>query len=176
MEDIVEKAKAGDKAAFISIFDPEFRKEMYALAEFKLSNAEDAKDAIQDTILEAYKSIKSVKDNSKVKHWIMKVLVSKCNNIFRRNKKYEELTNEKTEDLYANDCIEDVNTRVDLGAMMYFLDSKSRDIMFLVYIGYTSKKISEILDMRESTVRCKIKRAKEKLRRKYGEVGYNEKE
>jgi RNA polymerase sigma-70 factor (ECF subfamily) len=45
------------------------------------------------------------------------------------------------------------------------LSAEERDIMILYYSeGYNSKEIGEILGLKDSTVRSKIKRATEKLR------------
>ena len=45
------------------------------------------------------------------------------------------------------------------------LSAEERDIMILFYSeGYNSKEIGEILGLKDSTVRSKIKRATEKLR------------
>lgn len=167
-ENIVQKAKNGDREAFAKIFNNEFRQEMYVIAKLKLNNSEDAKDAIQETILEAFKSISQVRDEDKVTHWIMKVLVNKCNNIFRYNRRFEVLTGGNSEDIEANDEFIHINRQVDLFNMLEVLDTQSRQIIFLHYRGYSSKEISIIMKTNESTIRSKIKRAKARIKGKYG--------
>ena len=50
-KELIKKARKGDKQAFSLIFNEDYRKELYILAKSKLGNDEDAKDAVQDTVL-----------------------------------------------------------------------------------------------------------------------------
>ena len=83
-KEFIKKARKGDKEVFALIFDDEYRKEMYIYAKSKLKNNEDAKDAVQSTILEAYESIQNLRDDEKFKAWIRKILINKCRDIYRQ--------------------------------------------------------------------------------------------
>ena len=59
----------------------------------------------------------------------------------------------------------DRSEKISLVNALKKLSGEERDIMILYYSsGYNSKEIGEILGLKDSTVRSKIKRATEKLR------------
>lgn len=62
MELLIKKAQNGDKEAFISIIN-EHLQMMYKVAKTRLTSEEDIGDAIQETILSAYKSINANMEN-----------------------------------------------------------------------------------------------------------------
>ena len=71
MEELVVKAKKGDKEAFTQIVLI-LKEDLYKIAKTRITNEADIEDAIQETMIEAYKSIKKIKDVSKIKQWIIK--------------------------------------------------------------------------------------------------------
>ena len=58
MEELVVKAKKGDKEAFTQIVLI-LKEDLYKIAKTRITNEADIEDAIQETMIEAYKSIKS---------------------------------------------------------------------------------------------------------------------
>ena len=60
MEELVKKAKIGDKDAFSTLILL-LEKDLYKIAKMRLKDDEDVYDAVQETILIAFKSIKKLK-------------------------------------------------------------------------------------------------------------------
>ena len=59
-----------------------------------LKNDDDVCDAIQETLVSAYKNLKSLREPQYFSSWIIKILINKCYDILRKNKKIKYL-NEK---------------------------------------------------------------------------------
>lgn len=168
-EEIFNRAKLGNREAFAQIFTKDLQKEMYVIAKVRLNNDDDCKDAIQETILELYKSIRNIKDFRKLRPWILKVLINKCNNIFRYNHKFETYESGDPRHLEADDQIENINNSVDLYTLLDCLDSVEKQLIILYYIKqYTAGDISDMLDLNEDSIRTKIKRAIAKIRKRKG--------
>ncbi|MBO5476620.1 MAG: RNA polymerase sigma factor [Clostridia bacterium] len=166
-KEIVERAKQGDMNAFALIFNEDYIKELYVVAKLKLNNDDDAKDAIQETVLETFRNLNKIKFVNKLKPWILKVLMNKCNNIFRHNHRFETIEGKDSTDLEIEDEFTNINNKVDLFDMLGSLEIDDRHMVFLYYRGYTSKEISSIMKVNENTVRTRIKRAFERIKRKY---------
>ena len=149
----------------------EYQDTLYRVAKSRLNNEDDVCDAVQNTLISAYKSIENLRDIKNFKSWILKILINKCNDFYiipeRRNISIEELENKDT--LKTVDFSE--NFEID-----YLIKHLSKDeqlILTLYYAeGYNEKEISKLLKMNYATVRVKIKRAKEKiaLKLKKGEI------
>lgn len=80
MEELIKKAQNGDKDAFTSII-LDMNDELYKIARTRLNDENDIFDAIQETMISSYKSIKKLKDTKCFKSWLIKILINKCNDI-----------------------------------------------------------------------------------------------
>ncbi len=117
-------------------------------------------DAIQDTILDAFEHIGTLRKAEYFKTWVMRILINNCTRTYRRNK--------KSVTLKENVEIEGYDTGradVEFKEMLMSLPEDSRTI-FQLYFGeqFTTKEIAEILSLKENTVKSRIHRGKEQLR------------
>ena len=165
MEDEVQKAKNGDKNSF-EIIIKLMEKKLYLIAKSRLKKEEDICDAVQETILQVYKELKKLKHIEKFEAWMIKILINNCNSIINSKYKYN-IYYEDTE--YENYLITDndydnVNADISFSNLISILDLDEKTIVILYYYNkYTTKQISEILNINESTIRSKIMRAKKKI-------------
>lgn len=175
MELLIKKAQNGDKEAFISIIN-EHLQMMYKVAKTRLTSEEDIGDAIQETILSAYKSICVLKNTSYFKTWLIKILINKCNDIISKNKKviyvedyYESIENEDS--LEDKDSIEE---NIVFNETLNSLDESYKTVIVLYYVsGFNTREISEILKEKEGTIKSRLSRARQKLKEIYLK-SYNE--
>lgn len=61
----VEKAKVGNKTAFENLYSAVYR-DLYKFAFYTIGNSEQAKDAVSETFLDAYKGIGKLKNTDKI--------------------------------------------------------------------------------------------------------------
>lgn len=163
MEELIEKAKNKDKEAFTELI-LDMQKELYCIAKMKLQNEEDICDIIQETMLSAFKDINKLKENKYFKTWIIKILINKCNKMYRKQRWMSLEENES----YNYIVQEDKNDKIDFDILIKDLSNQEKTIMTLYYyLGYTTKEISKILNIREGTIRSKISRAKIKIKNQY---------
>lgn len=81
MEELIEKAQKGDKQAFTQAILL-IKNNLYKIAKMRTSDEEAIKDIMQETMLDAYKYIKKLKEPSKFKAWIAKILINNCNKYY----------------------------------------------------------------------------------------------
>lgn len=168
MEELVAKAKEKDENAFSELIKT-IEKELYLIARTKLNNNEDIGDAIQETILKGYKNIKKLKNNSAFKAWMIKILINECNSLYRK-KEYTISYEEKEMEMYVS--TEENNKDLEFEFLIKDLNNEEKLILTMYYYSkYTTKEISKILKIKESTIKSKIFRAKEKLRKKIMKEG-----
>lgn len=177
MEELVQKAKNGNTYAFTELI-LNIKNDLYRIAKTRLNDDNDINDAIQETMLNAYKNITKLKENSYFKSWIIKILINECNKIYKskyRNKDiYEKLMNEKTESNNVDCNIQTVNSNIDFELLINNLDYEEKLIVTLFYnSNYSSKEISDILKMNINTVKSKLLRAKQKIKNEYKGGVYN---
>ena len=89
-EELIIKAKSGEVRAFTDLIHS-IENDLYRIAKTRLDNDDDICDAIQETMINAYKHLKKLKDNSHFKSWIIKILINECNKIYKTKKRKEKL-------------------------------------------------------------------------------------
>lgn len=177
MNDLVESAKKGDKEAFTSLIQT-IQYDLYRIAQARLNDDYDINDAIQNTMINAYKHVKKLKDNTMFKSWVIKILINECNQIYASKKKKIELFN-KLENNSINNVEENpfnkINSKIDFELILKNLNYKEKLIITLYYnSGYSCGEISDILGMKRNTVKSILTRTKEKIKKIYDKGGiYN---
>jgi RNA polymerase sigma-70 factor, ECF subfamily len=79
---LLTRLRAGDAQAFEALVR-QYNARMLAVARRYLQQPEDCADAVQDTLLAAYRSIASFKGNSTLWTWLYRILVNACITIRR---------------------------------------------------------------------------------------------
>ena len=162
-KELIKKAKKGDKSAFEQVI-LYYQNDLYKIAKTRLSENADIDDAIQETIISAYQSIHNLINISKIKSWLITILINKCNHIYKNKQNnthvsYEDIEAEK---YYSSSTTFDSN--LEFENLMNILNNDEKTIFVLYYSeGYKTKEIAKILQMNESTVRNKILRGKRKI-------------
>ena len=155
----IKLAKEGSSEAFARLYATVY-KDMYHIALYSLHNPHDASDVVSDAVLDAFCSIDKLKNADKFKGWIMTILYAK---IKRKQREYFAPSDELDENLPVTDDFS--YDSVELNEALNRLDVDSKLLLSMSVIGgYSSSEISEICDIKASTVRSKLTRIKEKLR------------
>lgn len=175
LEELIKEAKFGDKNSFTQIVLA-LEDELYKIAKTRLSCEADIDDAIQETMIQAYYSIKQLKNIECFKTWIIKILINKCNKIYRKRKKnnisYEELLIEPLSETSAQ---EQIDSNMNFNMLLKVLNYNERIAIVLYYgEGYTTKQISKILKTGENTIKSRIARSKSKIKDYYKGGNFNE--
>lgn len=122
-----------------------------------------AEDAVQDTFIKVYQHYVTFRGNSSEKTWIMRIAINVCKN-YLRSSWWKRI--DYTAALDQIPAAEAVQLEDDsLLVMIMSLPAKYREVILLYY--YQELKIREIavvLQLKESTVSVRLKRAREKLR------------
>lgn len=168
MERLVKKAQRGDAEAFIALME-ENKETLKRVALSYLKNEEDVADAIQETILNAYEHLGELKKVAFFRTWLVRILINNCTKLYRKNKEHENY--EYTpEELATGNRPEEFS--VAFVSNLEFLDllrtlSEENRTIFQLYFGeqFTTAEISEILQIKENTVKSRIRRGKEQLRK-----------
>lgn len=171
MEELVEKSKKGDNQAFSELIIS-IENELYKIARTRLRNEEDIKEAVQETIMKSYSSLKKLRDSKFFKTWIIRILINECNNIYKRTKKnnFEEYD----ENTIKVESVNELNTKIDNLDFFILIDNLNyaeRIVLTLFYLEeFSTREIAKILKEPEATIRTRLSRARNKLK-KYMEGG-----
>ncbi len=161
--DCVSKAVSGDADAFAELYSLVY-KDLYHIALCNLRNSHDAADVVSDTVLDAFASIKRLKDETAFKAWIVKILTVKI------KKKQAEYIKSRTNTVEMPEEIEqkdesDSFSGLEIMEQVGRLGENERLVFSLSIIGgYSGEEISKLTGINSSTVRSHLHRARERLK------------
>jgi len=163
MEWLVQKAKGKNPDAFVQLMESQM-KNMYKIAWSYLKNDDDVADAIQDTILTCYEKLDTLEKNRYFKTWMTRILINKCNAMLLNRKKTIPLEEAPGEhEVWHSDY-----SNLEWHELLSLLEEKYRIVVILYYVeGFKIKEISQILEVKESTIQSRLARAREKIAREY---------
>ncbi len=162
MENLIKKAKKGDEEAFFNLMEIN-KISLYKAGRAILNNDEDVADAIQETVIAAYRNIKSLKNDSYFKTWLTKILINKCKDIISKNKETVIL-----DDYVEEGYVQEFLSKFEIEDMLNDLSKEQKLVVSLYYISqFNTREISEILKEPEGTIKSRISRAKIKLRQSF---------
>jgi len=176
-EQLVELALTENPDAFGEIVK-RWERKMFALCFGMLAREDEAKDAVQETFIAAYRNLKNFRGDSKVSSWLHRIAVNQCLTTKRRQKTRSEsflddeenvedrvfvapsrqmpsLTSEQNEKLFF------------VRQAVYSLSVDLRQIIVMKeFEEMTFQEIAETLELPLSTVKSRLYTALKQLRMK----------
>lgn len=134
---------------------------MYYVAKSILGNDEDCVDAIQNAILGAFSSLKTLRNDKHFKTWLTRILINECYSIIRKNKKMVSYDEYMDMDM-PDSSVEYSEVYMEIQA----LEEKYRVPFVLHYVeGFSLKEISVMLGSSEASIKMRLMRGRNILKK-----------
>jgi RNA polymerase sigma-70 factor (ECF subfamily) len=176
---IIQRAKEGDRSAFAELVDL-YKDRVYHISYRMLGNRQEAEDVAQETFIRVYNNLTSYNPQYKFSTWIYRIATNLSIDYIRRRKqtlsldadisgsegldwhdRFSDNSLGPEEEVLADEFQNEVQ-----GAIMD-LNPKYRAVMVLRYIEDLSlQEISETVKLPISTIKTRIHRGREALRKK----------
>ncbi len=177
MEELIRKIQNGDEEAFKQLVQS-IENDLYRIAKTRLRSDDDIMDAIQNTMIYTYKNSKKIKNLEFFKTWMIRILINECNKIYNSNKKNYEIFNRivKNSSFYSYDnSIQKINDKINFENLINTLNYNERIIITLHYNSqFSCSQIAKILNISVNTVKSRLTRGTNKLKKLYEEVNLYE--
>jgi RNA polymerase sigma-70 factor, ECF subfamily len=172
-------ALKGDQQAFAEIVGL-YQDKLYHMAYRMLSSRQEAEDVVQDTFLRVYKNLDRYDDTMKFSTWIYRIATNLCIDRLRKRKPSYSLDAETSEheglDGYSmipsdNRTPESETLLSEMQSTVHKaidnLPAKYKSVMVLRYLQDLSlQEIGDVLDMPVTTVKTRVHRGREFLRKR----------
>ncbi|WP_439875256.1 sigma-70 family RNA polymerase sigma factor [Bacillus mycoides] len=168
----VEVFEIEDKEDLIDEIMNKYGQEILKLVYSYVNNKEVAEDLTQDIFVKCYKSLHTYKGNSNLKTWLWRIAINHCKDYLKSwyNKKVIVTEGDFT---YIGSQKESVEQTViqnaedsRLASAVMNLPIKYREVIYLFYYEELSiKEIATVIEVKESTIKTRLKKAKELLKK-----------
>ncbi len=171
---LIQRILSGDEAAF-DVLVHRHQKSVHALAWRKIGDFHDAEEITQDTFLQVYKRLATLKDPYKFAGWLYVIANRLCIDRMRqKNLTIQSLEDTPVEEIekssYTHHVSEQQQTEITerrraiVKTLLEKLPESERTVMTLFYLGeMTVKEISKFLGVSASAVHNRLYRARKRL-------------
>ena len=181
LKELVQKAAAGDKAAFEELYQLTYRS-IYFTCLGLLKDEQEAQDITQDVYLTAFEQLGTLEDDGKFTHWLYRIAANKSIKHIRK-KQPTLLGDEQLQDLGTeeneNFLPEEYALKADKRKLVLEITRKvCTDIQYQTILLYyfnelSIAEIAEIMECQESNVKKRLSVARSKI--KEGVLQYEKK-
>ena len=179
-QDFIERIQTGDPQAFKELYDSNVTM-VYNVCLRMLGNRHDAEDVTQEVFLEAYKSLKRFRFESKLSTWLYRIAVNRSLNHQRKRKRERWLSLEFDSGEESAENIEILGTieenadavlekkdteRIVQEAINSLPDQQRIAILLHRYEELSYEEIAKIMNVTVASVESRLHRAKQTLAKK----------
>jgi len=145
-----------------------YLKMVYRISFHYFGNREDAEDVSQDVFIKLYSCNTEMKNENEIKAWLIRVTANTCHSYFRNpfRRKRTQIDERELENI-TDTCSSEqeiVNRKVIMDAVMSLPEHYRIIVYMFYYEEYSTRQISNILKIKETTIQTRLSRARVKLR------------
>lgn len=132
-----------------------------------MGNTSDAEDAVQESFLKVYRSIRSFQGHSSLSTWMYRILVNTCLDLKRKQRRQElpELAGSQEDVPSPQRLTANHPLRLTLEKIVSSLDERLRNVFLLFEVeGFKHVEIAEMLNISEAASKVALFQAKRELR------------
>ena len=175
--DLVYRIQSGDDLKAYEILVKRYEKEAFGLAYTLVGDREEARDVLQESFLNLYRSMKTFRGEASFRTYFFRILVNRCRDVQRKKSVLGRVFVWKLPEEGEEDLPEAVTTRipsdemdrVELGkkieGVIKQLPWRQRTLFALKFVeGLKIREIAEMTDLNVGTVKAHLFHAVSKVR------------
>ena len=174
-DELIRHLKRGDHR-FFALFADRYDKYILKKCQIYVRESEVAKDLRQEVLIKVFLQVHHFREEAHLKTWLYTIIHHTCIDYLRRNKR-------KVRDIYLENLSDSISEMADfqeepsealsLELLNHLLDEITSEEKFILMLKYNERHsirdIMKTLDISESAVKMRLKRAREHVNRLYEE-------
>lgn len=165
---LVQRSQAGDRSAQNELYKL-YVNAMYNICRRMLCDPEAAKDVLQDSFVDAFSRVKTLKHEITFSAWLKRIVINNCINYLKKKRLTTVNWDESIEKPEENSEHEKNFRQEEIQKVLKALEQISEGcrVVLNLYIfeGYDHKEIGQILNISESASKAQYSKAKAKIRK-----------
>ena len=182
--ELIERTLEGDQHAFAALVE-KYQEQIHALAWQKIGDFHIAQEITQDAFITAYQKLATLTHHNRFAGWLYVITSNKCNMWHRKKKpqlqSLEETDPMELEEVYYSDYASrqreeaaNQNRRAIVRKLLNKLRESERTVVTMHYLaGLTCEEIGKFLGVSPNTVKSRLHRARERLKKEEAVIQEN---
>jgi RNA polymerase sigma-70 factor (ECF subfamily) len=159
---LVAAAISGDEGAFDALVGP-LIEPGFKLAAVMLRDSEEARDAVQEACVTAWRKLAQLRDETHIRSWFLTIVANQCRT--RRRAKWWSVVRLPAVHSAEEASRRDWESQLDLDRQLRTLPDRQRIALFLFfYEDLPLTEVAKILDVSPQAAKSLVHRALDKLR------------
>ena len=136
----------------------QYQKLLFHIAYAMLHDEQDCADAVQQALLNAWRTRNKLRNEQAIKAWLSRILVNECNTVLRRRKRarFTELSDDwpappQVDNLPLHNALEQLPPQTRIPIVLNYLE------------GFTIAEISQTLHIPTGTVKSRMSQGRKQL-------------
>ena len=157
---LVERARRGDRQAFAELIRASGAR-LDATARLILRDPDLAQDAVQETLIRAWRSLPGLRDPATFDHWLHSLVAHACIDLVRkRRRRVIEVELSPIHDAPTRDGVALIADRDQLDRVLARLEPEARAVVVLhFYLDLPLPRVAEILGIPLGTAKSRLHRS-----------------
>lgn len=178
--ELVVATLAGNTRAF-DVLVLRYRRAMLTVAQQIVKKPEDAEDVVQDSLLRAFESLPQLTDLNRFGAWLHSITRNRALRFYKNTRRYEPQEDmepylHRNADMSATDPARIVERELTQQAIRDAVQELPEEFRIVIELYYWAempqKRIAEFLSIPLTTVKWRLRRAKDRLKAVLAERGY----
>jgi RNA polymerase sigma-70 factor (ECF subfamily) len=162
--DLVERARSGDRSAFAEIAAESVGR-LFNIAQLMLHDADLADDAVQETLVQAWRDLRGLRDPDGFDAWLHRVLVRCVYREAERERRRSVASVRLPAAGFDSDASANVADRDAIDRAFTQLSAEHRAVLVLHhYLGFSDDEAAAAMAVPAGTVKSRLNRARSALR------------
>ena len=182
--ELIERTLEGDQHAFAALVE-KYQEQIHALAWQKIGDFHIAQEITQDAFITAYQNLSTLTNHNRFAGWLYVITSNKCNMWHRKKKpqlqSLEETDAMELEEVYYTEYTSrqreeaaNQNRRTIVRKLLSKLGESERTVVTMHYLaGLTCEEIGRFLGVSPNTVKSRLHRARERLKKEEAVIQEN---
>ena len=182
--ELIERTLEGDQHAFAALVE-KYQEQIHALAWQKIGDFHIAQEITQDAFVTAYQKLATLTHHNRFAGWLYVITSNKCNMWHRKKKpqlqSLEETDPMELEEVYYSEYtsrqreeVANQNRRAIVRKLLNKLRESERTVITMHYLaGLTCEEIGRFLGVSPNTVKSRLHRARERLKKEEAVIQEN---
>lgn len=173
--ELIERIQKGEWRNYAILVD-KYESKVFNYVNYLMSNREDAEEIVQDTFVNAYRSLSQFRGDASFSTWLIRIAHNNCLTFFRKKRpkkvSLDNVSNTGADDVNPSDELDFDNRQQVLRSALGKLKPDERSAVTLFYYQELSlQEICDVTDFSLSNVKILLHRSRKKLLEILKEMG-----